>query len=264
MSLNTRASTWCEPGGAVGGRRTLVEAPGGRAGAPARPTRRTRRARASARARAPRARGTTRVDLPDGAGWHAADSRNRRRVRRGRAGWPRERDCRPGRRGAAARGGGAVELRQQRVARGDRRVAEPAHGARSGVGNCAAVVEHDDVADDAAHRVDEPADRVQRRRARPVSTTALGSSARSARPSRVSSIAGVSDSVRRPARRRTTSSAWAWRASRSHGRRGVEDQHAVGPGRREGTAADRRQPAGRVAPGELVLGASDLARRRAR
>ena len=55
-------------GGAVGGRRPLVEAPLRGAARGARPTRRTRRARASARARPPRAQGTTRADRRGGAG----------------------------------------------------------------------------------------------------------------------------------------------------------------------------------------------------
>ena len=57
-------------GRAVGGRRPLVEAPRRSALRGGAPTRRTRRARASARAPAARGRGTTRADRPGGEGRH--------------------------------------------------------------------------------------------------------------------------------------------------------------------------------------------------
>ncbi len=66
---------------------------------------------------------------------------------------------------------------------------------------------------------------------------------------------GVSDSVRRPARRSITSSACAYRRIEVAERRGIEDEHTLGAGRRGRQALHGRQPAGGVAPGELIFGA---------
>ncbi len=132
-----------EAGRAVRGRRALVEAPAGSVPGVASPTRRTRPARASARARALRARGTRREGRLGGArrAW-APDSRKPAAVpvsggRRSASGDRGERAG--GRRRAAARG--LLEPGEQHIARRQRRLAETADGARSGVGHRAAEVE---------------------------------------------------------------------------------------------------------------------------
>ena len=101
------------------------------------------------------------------------------------------------------RAAAGVEPRQQHVAGGDRRLAEPADRARA---RCPAPrrgsrTRRPPATTPRTAYTSRPIASSEARR--PVSTTARGSSARSARPSRAGSIDAVSDSVRSPARRST-------------------------------------------------------------
>ena len=150
---------------------------------------------------------------------------------------------------------------EQPVARGDRRLAEAADGARAGVRDRAAVVEH-------GHVLARP--RGPRRRAgRSRRATRGGRSARR-RSGRARAARGRAAPARSPASatacagRRGAGSARAPGRAARRGRSGAEASKIRTPSARVAGGdepLERRQPAGRVAPGELVLGGRARRRR---
>ncbi len=141
---------------------------------------------------------------------------------------------------------------QQAVACRHGRVAQPVHCARARVGDCAPVVEHDHLPRHGTDRVHEPSDRVQRD---PAAGQDHGSGLEC--PQCASETLQVNARGQREGAHARTPEQHL-QGLRVQGIeiarcRGVEDHHALGSGGRRGKAALGRQPAGGVAPTELVL-----------
>ena len=153
-----------------------------------------------------------------------------------------------GRAGGVGAGRGLLEPAEQLVAGRGGRLAGRRDGARRRCPGRAAVSRGPAPrGPSASDRVNEP--RRSRRAARvPDSTTARGSSARSARPRRPRRWPGVSDSVRSPAPRQTELECLSVQRIGVAGggaRRGMRTRLGAAPA---APCAQRRQPAGRVAP----------------
>ena len=253
-----------EAGRPVGGRRSLVEAPLRRALAPAdRLGEHVALAPALEHALLELGERGARVDRAVRRAGHgrrilgaAAPCDRESAGQRQAHGRDRATDCAATRRRRRRRGRTLpAELGEQRVARGDGRLAEPADRAGAGVGDRAAVVEDRDLArrPSGPRRRAGRSRRARRRWPRQHDRRGVERAQRAAEPvavdRRASATASASRRAAAPARAPARDS-----ASRSQRGRGVEDQHALGTRRRRSEPAlERRQPAGRVAPGELVL-----------